>query len=246
MVAKEISSLQHPLIKRAVALRLEREAREKEARALVVGRKLIHDLAANYPLDNLFYTGATPDICAFDCIKVTSAIMKKITGLEETDGWAAIVRLPSEQTLEQKNYILILDQVSDPGNLGTLWRTALGLGWEGIWLTNGCVDPFNDKAIRAAQGASFQLPFERMEPEKILDWVRKRKASLIVGDLYGTLIDECQIAPPIALILGHEGQGPGKWTRPAAKAVTIPIQGIESLNVASAGAILLYAMRPKR
>ncbi|MBF8263859.1 MAG: putative rRNA methylase, SpoU family [Parachlamydiales bacterium] len=246
MVAKEISSLQHPLVKKAVALRLEREAREKDERVLIAGNKLIRDLATNRPIEVLFYCGPTPDITAFETFQVTEGILKKITGLEEPDGWAAIMRLPSEQPLDKKDYLLILDQVSDPGNLGTLWRTALGLGWQGIWLTPGCVDPFNDKALRAAQGATFQLPFERKAPEKILDWVQKRKASFIVADLQGTPIDQCKITAPIALVLGHEGQGPGIWTKPAAQRVTIPIQAVESLNVACAGAILLYAMRPHR
>lgn len=245
MVAKEISSLQHSLVKRAVALRLEREAREKEERVLVSGRKLIRDLAVRQPIEVLFHSGPDPEISAFETIRTTPAVIRKIAGLEESDGWAAIVRLPPEQPLDQKSHILILDQVGDPGNLGTLWRTALGLGWQGVWLTPGCADPFNDKAVRAAQGASFCLPFERVPPERILDWVQKRKASFMVADLQGAPIDQCRIYPPVALVLSHEGQGPGSWTRSVAEKITIPIQTVESLNVASAGAILLYVMRPR-
>ena len=246
MVAKEISSLQHPLVKRALRLRQQREAREEEERVLIIGRKLILDLAPAWPLEILFYTGPAPDIAAFETIRVSSAILKKITGLPEPDGWAAIVRRPAEQALDQKDYLLILDAVSDPGNLGTLFRTALGLGWQGVWLTPGCADPFNDKALRAAQGATFRLPFERVFPEKIIDWANRRKASLFVADLKGSLPDQCERRSPLALVLGNEGQGPGTWTKSLVLRVTIPTSAVESLNVASAGAILLYALRPSR
>ncbi len=243
MAAKEIKSLQHPLVKKALALRENRQAREEEMRVVVSGRKFIHDLAAIWPIEILFYIDAPPPLNALETIQVSMAILKKITGLEEPDGWAAIVRAPDEQPLQQKNHLLVLDQISDPGNLGTLWRTALALGWEGVWLTPGCVDPLNDKALRAAQGATFRLPYERVLPEKILEWPQTRKASLYVANLHGTPLQECKVHSPYALVLGNEGQGPGNWTIHLPQ-VTIPIARIESLNVASAGAIFLYVMRP--
>lgn len=214
-------------------------------RVLISGQKLIRDLAPIWPLEILLHTGDAPTIPAFETIRVTNAILKKMTGLEEPDGWAAIVRSPEEESLDQKKLILILDQVSDPGNLGTLWRTALALGWEGVWLTPGCVDPLNDKALRAAQGATFRLPYERILPEKIAEWVQKRKAALYRADLSGLALHQCKILSPRALILGNEGQGPGSWSKAISSPVTIPIaHAVESLNVASAGAILLYEMRP--
>lgn len=243
MVAKEITSLQHPLVKEALRLRTEKDVRDVQERVLIAGQKLIRDLSAHCSIQILFYTGDAPSISALEMFRVSEAVLKKITGLDDSSGWAAIVLKPGEQPLEKKDYILILDQVSDPGNLGTLWRSALGFGWQGIWLTPGCVDPFNDKALRAAQGATFLLPYERVLPEKILSWARARNASLFVGDLHGSLFDQCKFRPPLALILGNEGRGPGEWAKSIAK-VTIPIQNIDSLNVASAGAILLYAMRP--
>jgi len=247
MVAKEISSLQHPLVKQAVQLRCERKAREMEMRAVICGRKLIHDLAAFWPIDILFIHDDAPPVRALETIRVSPAILKKITGLDESDGWAAIVPLPPEQPLQKMNAILVLDQVCDPGNLGTLWRTALGLGWQGVWLTPGSADPFNDKALRASQGAVFRLPYERVFPDQILSWSRSRQATIYTADLVGTPIDQCKSLPPLALVLGNEGQGPGSWTNSLTQRITIPISTVvESLNVASAGAILLYAMRPNR
>lgn len=242
---KEIKSLEHPLVKRAVHLRGDRDARDLEKRVLISGQKLISDLSLHWPIEILFYLDDLPKIPSFESIRISKAILKKITGLEEPDGWAAIVQAPEEKSLVRKHHILILDQISDPGNLGTLWRTALGLGWEGIWLTPGCVDPFNDKALRAAQGTTFYLPFERILPEAIVSWAQQTKAAIYAADLQGSPLDQCTITTPCALILGNEGKGIGEWAKAIAKAVTIPISNVESLNVASAGAILLYAMRPK-
>ena len=246
MGTKEITSQQHPLVKRASLLRIDRGEREKEQRALIIGRKLITDLFSVCPLEILFFIGDEPPIQAQEKIRVSSSIFKKITALEESDGWAAIVHLPPAQSLFNKNFILVLDQISDPGNLGTLWRTALALGWEGIWLTPGCVDPFNDKALRAAQGTTFRLPFDRVTPEQIIEWLHSRKAFLYTADINGSLLDQCTVHPPLALLLGNEGHGPSSWTDAVSQKVTIPMNpAVESLNVASAGAILLYAMRPR-
>jgi len=246
MVAKAITSLQHPLVKRAVQLRLDRKKREEEKRVLVSGKKLIADLAAFWTIDILFSEMSEKLIPSLETLRVTHSVLKKITGVEEPDGWAAIVPLPEEQSLETMDAVLILDQVSDPGNMGTLWRTALGLGWQGIWLTPGCVDPFNDKALRASQGAVFRLPFERIFPDQIISWSQMKNAAIYTADLEGDPIDQCKIIRPMALVLGNEGQGPGSWTQTSSRKVTILIHGVESLNVASAGAILLYAMRPTR
>lgn len=247
MVAKEITSLQHPLVKRAVQLRLERKAREEETRVVVSGKKLICDLAAFWPIEILFIKDGSPLVPCPEVIRVSSNILKKITGLEEPDGCAAIVPLPAEQPLKNMDCILILDEVSDPGNLGTLWRTALGLGWQGVWLLPGSADPFNDKALRASQCAVFRLPYERVFPEQILSWSQTLKATIYTADLHGTPIDQCKKFKPLGLVLGNEGRGPGSWTHTATERVTIPISSaVESLNVASAGAILLYAMRPNR
>jgi RNA methyltransferase, TrmH family len=240
-----IQSLQHPLVKKALSLRLKRQFREKEQRVLISGKKLINDLSSVWPIEILFYRETKPELSAFENVHVSPAVLKKMTGLEEPDGLAAIVRLPEEKSLYDQNHILILDQISDPGNLGTLWRSALALGWEGIWLLPGCVDPFNDKALRAAQGSTFSLPFEHILKEKIIEWAQKKKASLYTADLHGMPLHQCIFSKPRALILGNEGQGPGPWTQSISSRITIPIlPAVESLNVASAGAILLYAMRP--
>jgi TrmH family RNA methyltransferase len=244
MVAKEILSVQHPLIKRMVSLRLEKKSREKEGAVLLSGKKMISDLSRIVSFELLFYLDEPLPFPAKESIRVSPSVLKKITGLEEPDGWAAVAPLPPPRSLEKKNSILILDRLSDPGNLGTLWRTAFGLGWEGIWLTPGTVDPFNDKALRAARGTTFQLPYDWVEPEKILTWGKERHAHIYVADLEGPSPDQIKKNPPLALVLSTEGSGRARWTN-SLPPITIPMEkSLESLNVACAGSILLYTLRP--
>jgi RNA methyltransferase, TrmH family len=235
MVTKKITSLQHPLVKHWVQLRQNRDYREEKKEILVAGKKMagelpIHTLISVEPLKTK----------AKEAYLVTEEILQKITGLRSTDGVAAALPLPAPMDLRSKSYLLILDEISDPGNLGTLIRTALGLGWDGVVLTPNTVDPFNDKALRASKGAIFHLPYMYASHEELAQF----KHHFFTADLKGASLEKAGFTPPLALILSNEGSGPGKWSKALSKKVTIPMQGIESFNVATSGAILLYAMRP--
>ncbi|MBS0624593.1 MAG: RNA methyltransferase [Verrucomicrobia bacterium] len=242
MQSKTIASLQHPLVKHFVELRKERAYREEKKEVAIAGEKLVRELAEKGPLSVLMTLKEEPHIAARDRYVVPEEILKKVTGLGNPDGFAATIPMPAEQPLENKKNILILDRLSDPGNLGTLFRTALALGWEGIWLTAGTVDPFNDKAIRAARGATFWLPFAWKSQEEIVSWVQSHHAALYTADLNGKPIGElASVRRPAALILSSESHGAQHW--PSQK-ITIPMEPhVESLNVAASGAILLYALR---
>jgi TrmH family RNA methyltransferase len=236
MAVKKIESLQHPLVKHLSALRTDRQVREEAGHVLVFGEKMCREL----PIDTLL-TLHRSDIPAKEKYLVTEPILKKISGLAQPDGFAALVKMPKPQNLAGKSYLLILDGISDPGNLGTLLRTALALGWEGVILTPDTVDLFNDKAIRAAKGATFHLPYARMDREELIDL----KFHFYTADLEGEALDAANFTPPMALILSNEARGPSPWAKKYQR-VTIPMNpAVESMNVAVSGAILLYAMRPK-
>lgn len=235
MVAKKITSLQHPLVKHWVSLRTDKTYREENQRLLIVGRKMANEI----PLEVLISLEPS-DIPAKEKIIVTEPILKKITGLQAPDGFAAEATLPKPQNLQKKNWLLVLDRISDPGNLGTLMRTALALGWEGVIVTPGTVDLFNDKALRAAKGAHFHLPYAQMSEQEIA----KMGHHLYTADLKGEKVGSAEFKKPLALILSSEGHGTFSWTEKISKKVTIPMRAeVESLNVAASGAILLYEMR---
>lgn len=234
MEPKRITSLQHPAVLHWVQLRLERAYREEKERVLIAGQKMVREL----PLEVLI-TVEPSDMAAKEKYIVSEAILKKITGLNQPDGFAAEVLLPKPQNLERKKFLVILDQIGDPGNLGTLLRTALALQWEGVIVTPGTVDLFNDKALRAGKGAQFHLPYARMTAEEM----GQLHHHFYTADIEGEPLPTASFQAPMALILSSEAHGPRSKM---GRKITIPMHGkVESLNVAASGAILLYAMRPQ-
>lgn len=239
MLSKEITSLQHPIVKNFVKLRTNRAFRYEKKQVVVSGRKIIEEMPS---LDILVMKKkARPDLEANEIYFVSDSILKKITGLQTPESMAAIVPMPTWKSLKKKKIILALDGISDPGNLGTLLRTALGLGWEGAFLTENSVDPYNDKALRSAKGATFRLPIQMGSIEQLIELAAQKK--VLIADSSGKPLRE--ITPPkdLILIVGNESQGVSKQLKDLYPLVSIPIQKIESLNVAAAGAILLYNLK---
>lgn len=246
MLPKEISSLQHPIVKNLVKLREDKRERLEKKQVFITGKKLIAEIAATTPLDALFLPKgmALPSNWRATAVYwVSETIFKKITGLMSPELIAATVPLPQEQSLEKMHWIVAFDGVSDPGNLGTLLRTALALGWEGAFLTPGCADPFNEKALRAAKGATFHLPLRSGSEEELLSLAKNKPTW--VADLEGKPINNLSPSTSGLLILGNEAHGVSQNLKTHCQKITIPMQTtMESLNVASAGAILLYTLRP--
>ena len=186
MITKEITSLQHQIVKHLVLLRKDRDYRQEKKRALVAGRKLISECS---PLITQLFVEKGTEIpstsTACEICFVTPEILKKITGLENPEPVAAEISLPQPAILDGKKRILALDGISDPGNLGTLIRTALALGWEAVFITKTSTDPFNDKAIRAAKGASFRLPVQVGTREELEALIQRNQMRAIVADIAG-------------------------------------------------------------
>jgi len=236
MLPKKIMSLQHPQVLRWAKLLKNRSYREECESVIVTGKSLVYELAKDLKLKSLMTVGEC-DFPASSHFLVTDSILKKITGLQSSDGFAAEIAMPKPSDLSACKSLLVLDQIADPGNLGTLFRTAFALGWEGVAMTPGTVDLFNDKAIRAAKGATFRLPFCTVATDILKTW----NFAFYVADIEGKSLSSCSFTPPFALVLSNEARGPKDWTF---QKISIPMQkGAESLNVAQAGAILLYEMR---
>ncbi len=232
MLSKQILSVQHPFVKECVSLRNEGATRRNLSKVLVVGKKMVQELRAKLPLQVI---ACSPEAD----VVVSPEVLKKITGLPEPDGWAAVAPLPQAREVKAAQKTLILDGISDPGNLGTLLRSAWGLGWDAVVFTPDTVDPFNDKALRASKGAPFFLPFCTKTPEEIT--VSLKNVQLYAADLHGTPLHEVKPKKPLALVLSHEARGLSPWAAALGKKVSIPMHhDVDSLNVAVSGGILLY------
>jgi len=138
--------------------------------------------------------------------------------------------------------VLILDGVQDPGNVGTIARTALAFGAAGLVALPGTADLTNPKTVRGAMGALFQLPHCHADDAQVLDLLTRRQIALWATTMDGTPVDAIRPHAAVALVFGNEGAGirPELLAR-AEQCVTIPIRSAaESLNVAVAAGIALY------
>jgi TrmH family RNA methyltransferase len=140
--------------------------------------------------------------------------------------------------------VLVLDGVQDPGNVGTMLRTALGLGAGGVVALPGTAELTNPKVVRSTMGALFRLPSVAARADELVPWVRERGAEIWVAEADGAPITEARPTAPggVALVVGNEGAGVSAALESAAdRRVAIPLApGAESLNVGVAAGILLY------
>ena len=245
MVSRTITSLQHPFVKYCVKLRTNKVFRAQEKKAILFGSKLIAELSRFTKLKTLLETDLhSTNALADETYIISEEIIKKISGMPSPEPVAAIIDIPDDKDLSDANHIVILDRISDPGNLGTLLRSSLALGWDGVYLLDGCCDPFNDKALRAAKGATFRLPMQTGDMSLLEKMLGKKKHQLYVADICGTDFRQVSYKGPIALILGNESHGPKAELKNSASSISIPMHcDMESLNVATAGAILLQHIR---
>jgi TrmH family RNA methyltransferase len=257
-----ITSIQNARIKAARKLS-ERKERYAAGLLLAEGVRLIGDawqsgvrpvtlfyepesVAANPQAAQLLATLAAAGV---ECLPCAPAVFGTLVDTVTPQGLAAVLPLPLQQPLPQPlDFALVLDGVRDPGNAGALLRSAAAAGVQVALLGPGCVDPFNDKVLRAGMGAHFRLPV-RVCPH----WAQVQQ---IVGRLPLYLAaagaqltyDAVDWRQPAALVVGGEAAGAGAEARTAATAIAIPMQNsVESLNAAVAGSVILFeAARQRR
>lgn len=244
---KEISSLQHPLVKHLVKLRQNSDYRYDHHAILIEGIKMISEASSLSPFKTILTS--TPELIpkqakAEEILLASPAIIQKISGLQSPEGILAEVTMPKPSSLKEKKYILALDQVNDPGNLGTILRTALALGWGGVFFLEESCDPYNEKALRASRGAVFRLPMARGKWQDLQKIVQENKLKAYVADTEGLPFNQISSSEGILLVLGNEAHGPSQKTLSTCTPITIPMPGkMESLNVSVAAGILLYTLK---
>ena len=176
--------------------------------------------------------------------------LEALTDTEHPQGITAVID-PKEWTLADIRMTpgattLVLDAVQDPGNVGTMLRTALGLGAAGVVALKGTADLTNPKVIRGGMGATFRLPSVPATPEELVAWARLQRAELWLaaadGEPMARLPPRSPQRPPVLLVVGNEGAGVGPILEAAAdRRIAISLApGVESLNVAVAAGILLH------
>lgn len=255
-----ISSTHNSRIQWVRALQARARERRQEGAFVVEGVRLVEEaLASEWETILVLYTEeagaralAAARAFAGRCVTVetvTPAVMAACSDTDTPQGILAVLRWQNLPLPERLDFILIADGVRDPGNLGTILRTAAAAGASAVILPPGAVDPFSPKVLRAAMGAHFRLPVHN------LDWPAIQALALRhILRLYlaaagaGLAYTQCDFRAPLALVIGGEARGAGLEVQSLAHTpLHIPMPGgMESLNAAVAAAILLFEVVRQR
>lgn len=175
---------------------------------------------------------------------VSQEVFQKLSMTETTQGILAAVKIENQAEPPCSGRIIVLDAVQDPGNLGTIVRTADAAGFDAVVLGTGTVDLYNDKVIRSMQGSHFHIPVFQADLREYLPALKNQGVEVAVTALHRDSKDYSilQGKSDIAIVVGNEGQGVSSEVIELADVVvTIPMFGkAESLNVAIASALLMY------
>lgn len=181
----------------------------------------------------------------------TEALIERISGFHVHRGALGSFDRPAEATWEQisaTRRVIVCEEIVDHANLGAIVRVAAGLGWDAVLVSSGSADPLYRRAIKASMGASLSLPWRRMDSDADLTRLRQAGFALVASTLSTAAVDLVKFEAPerVALLLGTEGRGlSDAWLAAADHHVTIPMaRGVDSLNVATAAAILAYGLAP--
>ena len=232
----QIDSDKNDLIKEISKLK-QKKYRNLNNQYLVEGPHLVKEaLAKGVLLKVFFVSNMTFD---FDnAYQVSDKVMKKLSNVDAPQGIVAVCEKRAKQELS--NNILLLDNVQDPGNIGTLMRSAVAFGFETI-IADNSVDFYNDKVIRSSQGAIFKI---NLINTNIMDFINNNLdyeyyATDLKSDKY--LSDQIFTKRKIGIILGNEGQGVSEdILNNIDNRLKIQIKDMESLNVGVAGSIIMY------
>ncbi|XP_047956001.1 uncharacterized tRNA/rRNA methyltransferase slr1673-like isoform X1 [Salvia hispanica] len=276
-----IISTSNPFVKHCVKLRQSSSYRHLHGMVLVVGTTPLREIYSSHMSESgkpIIECLFVVDNCsipeeieykAVHVVEVSPEVIRKISGIQSVDSVEviALMRIPSSFRIVNKHdencrtlfpfphRILVLDGIQDPGNLGTLVRSATAFRWDGVFLLPGCCDPFNDKALRACRGASFQIPIVSGSWENVGDLRDEFQMRMLAGhpakgdDLKPVMklskdLAESMEDLPLCLVLGSEGAGLSQFSRRDCELVSIPMAGeFESLNVSVAGGIFMYMLQ---
>jgi RNA methyltransferase, TrmH family len=183
-----------------------------------------------------------------DVEEVSTSLMKSISETETPQGILAVLELTQLPITNHPNFVLIPDQIRDPGNLGTLLRTAAAAGVQAVLLPPETTDAFAPKVVRSGMGAHFCLPIHSMTWDEIGRFCETANQQIYLADMDGQSCWETDLRQPVALVIGGEADGASESARKLAhQKISIPMSGdVESLNAGVAGSVLMFEVVRQR
>lgn len=255
-----ITSIHNPRLQ-AIRSYISR-AKEREADQVFVaeGVRLVEEvISAQWPVNSVFFGD---DLSArglslvevfrrsgVECFEVKRDIFNNISDTEQSQGILVICKKTVLTEPQKPDFIIIIDALRDPGNLGTILRTAASAGVQAVWISPGTVDPFSPKVLRAGMGAHFRLPIYSMGWEEITQKANENHLLVYSSDADGKkTLWQTDFNKGTALIISNEADGASREARACAnETICIPMRGgFESLNAASAAAIFIFEIVRQR
>ena len=244
-----ITSRENAKIKYACAVRDSEKQRAADGLFFAEGPKLCLELAKSCTPRAMYATAAalakTPELAQFDPAEIAPHVAEKLSGTKSNQGVFALFEtpVPPADTLDTARRILMLEGVQDPGNVGTVIRTANALGMDAVVLTGACADLYGPKTVRAAMGALFRQPVLTCATDELMQLLRANGLKLYGAALTDTAQDlRCVPLTPAAVAIGSEGRGlSAQLLAQCDGQIIIPMQpGAESLNAAVAAAVVMW------
>lgn len=244
-----IESRRNPLLVHLHKLLTSRSYREKCGQFAAEGTKLLEEAAKWYPALDTVVVQQGVELCPLPAhvrvAEVPEALMRAISQQDAPQGAAFICALPQPREACVQAGSILLDGIQDPGNLGTILRTADALSVP-VVLLDGCADAYSPKTVRASMGAVLRTQPQRMTREQALESCRAQGIPLLATAMTARARDLRQAAlAEAAVVIGSEGQGVSSLLLEAAdESVVIPMASrCESLNAAIAAAIVMWQMK---
>ncbi len=257
-----ITSAQNSRLKQVRALLNKREERTSQRLYMVEGVRLMEEaFAVGIQPEMVLYSNALSErgmrllgkmrSSGIQADEVAPDLLKSLADTETPQGILAVLPIPEFQLPGDADFIVLADQVRDPGNLGTLLRTSLAAGVQAVLLTPGTVDVFSPKVVRSAMGAHFRLPLIHTDWEAITRWKEalQPQPDFWISDVReGVSCWDADLRSPLILGIGSEAEGmsPSAAALPHQK-IHIPMPGqSESLNASIAAGILIFEVIRQR
>ena len=236
---EKITSVHNEKIKKWTLLH-KKKYRDESGLFLVEGEHLIEEALKAGCVRAILFDQTCP--FAFEhLIQVTPEIMRKLSTNVSDVHLIAVCAQTQKEPLYRRRAVL-LDGVQDPGNLGTIIRTAVSFGYDAVICSKTCADLYNEKTIRSTQGAFFHIPLIRTELADALKELQKDGFVICATALDSSVpLQSVDAAEKMAFVFGNEGQGVSEEIQQLSdQRVRIEMDGFESLNVAVAAGIIMY------
>jgi TrmH family RNA methyltransferase len=249
-MSEAISSLQNNRVKLVYQLQNKARIRRSERKIVLEGTRLVVDaLSQNHRPSFIFYEPSKVDYELIAQIQntratlyeVTAEIMQHVSDTQNPQGILAVFPIPEPILPKQPKRILILDAIREPGNMGTILRTAGAAAVQLVILAPNCVDPYNSKVLRSGMGAHFRVPIIEASWQEIRAYCAEIQAYLAAGD-GDKNYSEVDWTESWALVIGNEAHGVGEKAESIqGERISIPMAtSTESINAAVATGVILF------